>query len=40
MEGGEHVEFELEGVCRGGDKGDQVVVGVFGDFDLVVLGTC
>jgi hypothetical protein len=37
LEGGEHAEFELDVVGGGGDEGLEMVVGVFGDFDLEVL---
>jgi hypothetical protein len=37
LEGREHAEFELDVVAGGGDEGLEVVVGVFGDFDLEVL---
>jgi hypothetical protein len=37
LEGGEHAEFELDVVGGGGDEGLEVIVGVFGDFDLEVL---
>lgn len=40
MEGGEHGEFELQGVVVGGEvEGDIVVRGVFGDFDVEDLPT-
>jgi hypothetical protein len=38
VEGGEHAEFELDGVASGGEEGGEVVVFVFGDFDLEGLG--
>jgi hypothetical protein len=37
LEGGEHAELELDVVGGGGDEGLEVIVGVFGDFDLEVL---
>jgi hypothetical protein len=40
LEGGEHAELKLNLVVGGGDKGLEVVVGVFGDFDLEVLRRC
>ena len=36
-EGGEHAEFELQGVVGGESEGRPVVVGVGGDFDRVGL---
>ena len=40
LEGREHAEFELDVVGRGRGEGREVVVCVFGDFDLEVLGWC
>jgi hypothetical protein len=40
MEGGEHGEFELEGVVRGDLEWDVSVVVIFGDFDAKDLLRC
>jgi len=37
LEGREHAELKLDVVFGRGDKGSEVVVGVFGDLDLEVL---
>jgi hypothetical protein len=40
LEWGEHAKFELDVVVRRGDEGSEVVLCVFGDFDLEVLRGC